>query len=53
MTIICSAIDQLPSDLNFDVPTLSEATGLSQDFSHSSIAEQYTVTPDTSFSRVA
>ncbi|KAJ4307309.1 hypothetical protein N0V88_000692 [Collariella sp. IMI 366227] len=28
---ICSAIDQLPSDLNFDVPALSEATGLSQD----------------------
>ncbi|KAK4101193.1 hypothetical protein N658DRAFT_426065 [Parathielavia hyrcaniae] len=26
---ICSAIDQLPSDLNFDVPPLSEATGLS------------------------
>ncbi|OTA01259.1 hypothetical protein A9Z42_0015710 [Trichoderma parareesei] len=28
---ICSAIDQLPSGLNFDVPPLSEATGLSQD----------------------
>jgi hypothetical protein len=28
---ICSAIDQLPSDLNFDVSPLSEATGLSQD----------------------
>ncbi|KAL2172954.1 uncharacterized protein P884DRAFT_213584 [Thermothelomyces heterothallicus CBS 202.75] len=28
---ICSAIDQLPSDLDFDVPPLSEATGLSQD----------------------
>lgn len=28
---ICSAIDQLPSDLNFYVPPLSEATGLSQD----------------------
>jgi len=28
---ICSAIDQLPSDLNFNVPPLSEATGLSQD----------------------
>ncbi|KAK3900113.1 hypothetical protein C8A05DRAFT_45977 [Staphylotrichum tortipilum] len=28
---ICSAINQLPSDLNFDVPPLSEATGLSQD----------------------
>ncbi|KAB5572275.1 hypothetical protein GE09DRAFT_1098838 [Coniochaeta sp. 2T2.1] len=28
---ICSAIDQLPSDLDFDVPSLSEATGLSQD----------------------
>ncbi|KAL7953662.1 hypothetical protein V8C34DRAFT_296390 [Trichoderma compactum] len=27
---ICSAIDQLPSDLNFDVPALSESTGLSQ-----------------------
>ena len=28
---ICSAIDQLPSDLAFDVPPFSEATGLSQD----------------------
>jgi hypothetical protein len=28
---ICSAIDQLPSDINFDVPPLSEAAGLSQD----------------------
>ncbi|KAK4040856.1 hypothetical protein C8A01DRAFT_45876 [Parachaetomium inaequale] len=28
---ICSAIDQLPSDLDFDIPPLSEATGLSQD----------------------
>ena len=28
---ICSAIDQLPSELNFDVPPLSEATGHSQD----------------------
>lgn len=28
---ICSAVDQLPSNLNFDVPPLSEATGLSQD----------------------
>ncbi|KAK5651291.1 hypothetical protein OQA88_12635 [Cercophora sp. LCS_1] len=28
---ICSAIDQLPSDLDFDAPPLSEATGLSQD----------------------
>ena len=28
---ICSAIDQLPSNLDFDVPPLSEATGLSQD----------------------
>ncbi|KAL6691895.1 hypothetical protein J3F84DRAFT_403243 [Trichoderma pleuroticola] len=27
---ICSAIDQLPSDLNFNVPALSESTGLSQ-----------------------
>jgi hypothetical protein len=26
---ICSAIDQLPSDLNFDVPPLSDGTGLS------------------------
>ncbi|KAB5581155.1 hypothetical protein GE09DRAFT_1085286 [Coniochaeta sp. 2T2.1] len=31
---ICSAIDQLPSDLDFDVPPLSEATGLSQDLGH-------------------
>ncbi|KAL2165721.1 hypothetical protein VTG60DRAFT_3948 [Thermothelomyces hinnuleus] len=28
---ICSAIDQLPSDLDFDVPPLSGATELSQD----------------------
>ncbi|KAK4664871.1 uncharacterized protein QC763_0075240 [Podospora pseudopauciseta] len=28
---ICSAIDRLPSNLDFDVPPLSEATGLSQD----------------------
>jgi len=28
---ICSAIDQLPSELNFDITPLSEATGLSQD----------------------
>jgi len=28
---VCSAIDQLPSNLDFDVPPLSEATGLSQD----------------------
>ena len=28
---ICSAINQLPSDLDFDVPPLSEATGFSQD----------------------
>jgi hypothetical protein len=28
---ICSAIDQLPSELDFDVPPLSEATGLSQE----------------------
>ncbi len=28
---ICSAINQLPSELNFEVPPLSEATGLSQD----------------------
>ncbi|KAL2262446.1 hypothetical protein VTK26DRAFT_1295 [Humicola hyalothermophila] len=27
---ICSAINQLPSDLDFDVPPLSETTGLSQ-----------------------
>ncbi|KAL2180645.1 uncharacterized protein P884DRAFT_192266 [Thermothelomyces heterothallicus CBS 202.75] len=27
---ICSAIDQLPSELDFDVPPLSKATGLSQ-----------------------
>ena len=49
---ICSAINQLPSELNFDAPPLSEATGLSQDFSQSSIAEQQAVTPDTSFSGV-
>ncbi|KAK4182104.1 hypothetical protein QBC35DRAFT_468339 [Podospora australis] len=41
---ICSAINQLPSDLDFDVPPLSEATALSQDFSQSSIAEQQAVT---------
>lgn len=27
---ICSAIDQLPTEINFDVPALSESTGLSQ-----------------------
>ncbi|KAH0494640.1 hypothetical protein TgHK011_001255 [Trichoderma gracile] len=32
---ICSAIDQLPSDLDFDVPPLSIATGLSQDLGNS------------------
>ncbi|KAK0655483.1 hypothetical protein B0T16DRAFT_341669 [Cercophora newfieldiana] len=59
---ICSAIDQLPSDLNFDIPPLSEATGLSQDLgnlmqsvpdergSQSSNAEQQAVTSGTSFS---
>ncbi|KAK3399360.1 hypothetical protein B0T20DRAFT_409922 [Sordaria brevicollis] len=33
---LCSAIDQLPSDLNFDVPPLSEAASsrLSQDLGH-------------------
>ncbi|RKU40529.1 hypothetical protein DL546_000368 [Coniochaeta pulveracea] len=31
---ICSAVDQLPSDLDFDVPPLSETTGLSQDMGH-------------------
>uniref|UniRef100_L7IRE3 DUF7924 domain-containing protein n=1 Tax=Pyricularia oryzae (strain P131) TaxID=1143193 RepID=L7IRE3_PYRO1 len=28
---ICSAIDQLPSEVDFDVPLLSEATGFSQE----------------------
>ena len=28
---VCSAIDQLPSNLDFAVPPLSETTGLSQD----------------------
>ena len=50
---ICSAIDQLPSELNFDVPPLSEASGLSQDFGQSSIAEQQAVTSDTSLSGAA
>ncbi|AEO59814.1 hypothetical protein MYCTH_2095026 [Thermothelomyces thermophilus ATCC 42464] len=53
---ICSAIDQLPSDLDF-VPPLSGATGLSQDLgnlmseagSASEHAAQQGVTPDTSF----
>ncbi|KAK4243491.1 hypothetical protein C7999DRAFT_18157, partial [Corynascus novoguineensis] len=49
---ICPSINQLPSNLDFDVPPLSEAAGLSQDFSQSSIAEQQAVTPDTSFSGV-
>ncbi len=31
MTLKTSAINQLPSNLDFDVPPLSEATGLSQD----------------------
>ncbi|KAK3336927.1 hypothetical protein B0T19DRAFT_350815 [Cercophora scortea] len=42
---LCSAINQLPSDLDFDVPPLSEATGLSQDLGQSSIGEQHAVTP--------
>ncbi|KAH6628840.1 hypothetical protein F5144DRAFT_594758 [Chaetomium tenue] len=45
---ICSVIDQLPSDLNFDVPPLSEAAGLSQEFGQSSLVEQQGVTSDTS-----
>ena len=54
---ICSAIDQLPSNLDFDVPSLPE-TGLSQglesyhlsqdDDTVSSITNQHQVTPDTS-----
>ncbi|ROW10268.1 hypothetical protein VMCG_01927 [Cytospora schulzeri] len=62
---ICSAIDQLPSDLDFDVPPLPEATGLSQDLggllqsdaapeeqdTQSSHAVQQEATPDTSFTR--
>jgi hypothetical protein len=37
---ICSAIDQLPSKLNFDVPALSESTGLSQGLkSHLALSE--------------
>lgn len=53
---ICSAIDQLPSNLDFDVPSLPEAA-LSQGFESyhlsqdddaaSSIAEQRQVIPDT------
>ncbi|KAK4242980.1 hypothetical protein C7999DRAFT_45091 [Corynascus novoguineensis] len=57
---ICSAIDQLPSNLDFDVPPLSEATGLSQNLVNlmqsgacsASSGEQQAVTPDTSFSGV-
>ncbi len=55
---ICLAIDQLPSSLDFDVPSLPE-TGLSQgleshylsqhDDTVSSIADQNEVAPDTSF----
>ncbi|KAK3328699.1 hypothetical protein B0T19DRAFT_450073 [Cercophora scortea] len=62
---ICSAIDKLPSDLNFDVPPLSEATGdfgnlMQSDASCASApnergslsnnAEKQAVTPGTSFS---
>lgn len=66
---ICSAINQLPRELNFDVPPLSEASGLSQDLRNlmqseascalipdeggSSPAEQQAVTPATSISGVA
>ncbi|KAL2261299.1 hypothetical protein VTK26DRAFT_4441 [Humicola hyalothermophila] len=62
---ICSAINQLPSDLNFDTLPLSEETGLSQDLgnlmqsgacsasgeqaSQSSIAVQQAGTLDASF----
>jgi hypothetical protein len=57
---ICSAIDQLPSNLDFDVPPLPEATGLSQDLgslmqsnassdSQLSNAERQSVASDTSF----
>ena len=35
-----SAIDQLPSNLDFDVLLLSEATGLSQDLDHSGLRSQ-------------
>ncbi|KAK5651139.1 hypothetical protein OQA88_13233 [Cercophora sp. LCS_1] len=63
---ICSAIDQLPSNLDFDVPPLSEATGLSQDLGNLmqsdascasvsdelSNAEQQAMTPGTSFSEL-
>ncbi|KAJ4414617.1 hypothetical protein N0V85_003070 [Neurospora sp. IMI 360204] len=60
---IRSAIDQLPSDLDFDAPPLSGATVLFQDAeaglapesveqdSWSSNAEQQGVTPDTSLTR--
>ncbi|KAM7183515.1 hypothetical protein V8F33_013529 [Rhypophila sp. PSN 637] len=60
---VCSAIDQLPSNLDFDVPPLSEATCLSQDLGNlmqsdagsvsmpveQDNAGQQGVTPDTSF----
>lgn len=65
LTRICSAIDKLPSHLDFDVPSLPE-TGLSQELeSHhlsqpdvdsakepdpqSSITDAQGATPDTSF----
>ncbi|KAK3347465.1 hypothetical protein B0H65DRAFT_460550 [Neurospora tetraspora] len=50
---ICSAVDQLPSDLDFGVPPLSGASGLSQDESveQNSRSSNAGVTPDTSFTR--
>ncbi|KAL2157245.1 hypothetical protein VTH06DRAFT_6285 [Thermothelomyces fergusii] len=37
--MICSAIDQVPSDVSFDVPTLSESTRLSQQLESTALSE--------------
>ena len=39
---ICSVIDDLPSDINFEVPSLSEKSGLSQGLASSHLSQQST-----------
>ncbi|KAF2866224.1 hypothetical protein BDV95DRAFT_216010 [Massariosphaeria phaeospora] len=38
---LCSAIDELPSGVNFDVPPLQQDTGLSQDLSSNHLSESF------------
>ncbi|KAI1426995.1 hypothetical protein F5Y12DRAFT_783568 [Xylaria sp. FL1777] len=42
---ICSAIDQLPSKVNFNVQALSESTGLSQGLEHLAASEAESASP--------